>query len=141
MKIRILAVGRCKEPFIQAGLDEYVKRLKRFVPVEVVVLKDRGMKDEADDILSRLKDETVIVLSEEGVHFDSIQFSKLFSPSQKDVVFVLGSAEGLDPSVKQRADMVLSLSSMTFTHEMARLFLIEQIYRAQTIRAGLKYHR
>ena len=141
MRIRILSIGRCKEAFVKAGIDEYLKRLHRYATVELVILKDQGVEREADDILSRLKDELVIALSEEGELLSSVGFSHLFKMPDRDIVFIIGSADGLDPRVKQRADKILSLSRMTFTHEMARLLLLEQIYRAHTILAGLPYHR
>jgi 23S rRNA (pseudouridine1915-N3)-methyltransferase len=141
MRIKLIVIGKVKEPWINQGIQEYLKRLNKLAKVELIVLKDKGLKKEAKEILSKIDDEFVIVLGEEGKHLSSHELSQLVRKAERDMIFVIGSAEGLDNRVKERADLLLSLSDMTFTHEIARLLLVEQIYRAFTIIKNIKYHR
>lgn len=141
MKIKVIAVGKLKESWIGAGVEDYLKRMRHYCNLELVTLKDRGVHAEAKDILSRTGDEFVIALAEEGKEFSSAELSELIKKTNKDLAFIIGSSDGLDTQVKQRADLLLSLSKMTFTHEMARLFLLEQLYRAFTILTNRKYHK
>lgn len=141
MKLKILSVGKVKEPWIREGVAEYLKRLQRYAHIELVIVKNNGREQEAADILSKINDEFVVALSEEGTQLSSVQFSGLLKKTNKDIVFIIGSADGLSTSVKKRADLTLSLSQMTFTHELAQLLLVEQLYRGVMILNNRTYHR
>nr|WP_264314171.1 23S rRNA (pseudouridine(1915)-N(3))-methyltransferase RlmH [Pseudanabaena sp. PCC 7367] len=140
MKARIIAVGKIKKKWIAAGVNEYLKRLPR---MEIQEIKDTGKEKEAEKILAMLKQyDNLIVLSEDGEMFDSIELSQLLNQEMaQDVVFAIGGQDGVSETLKQSARRVLSLSRLTFPHELARLILVEQIYRAQTIINHQSYHR
>lgn len=140
MRVRIIVVGRLKNDFIKQGVLEFEKRIKPMLKVETKEVKQGSIEEEADRIFKLAPgDSKLIVLSEEGRQFSSESFSKLFGFD--DLCFVIGGTFGVSESLKKRADIILSLSKMTFTHEMARLLLLEQIYRAQTILKNIKYHK
>ncbi|MBN2251917.1 MAG: 23S rRNA (pseudouridine(1915)-N(3))-methyltransferase RlmH [Candidatus Altiarchaeota archaeon] len=140
--IRIIAVGRIKEGFVKEGVAEYLKRLRRFAAVEVVEVRDSLMEKEAVKILDALGADHAVALAVEGTGFTSEELAEYFKKNRgKRMSFVIGGPEGLSEKVLERADMRLSLSPMTLTHEMARLVLAEQIYRAFTVIAGMKYHK
>lgn len=145
--VRILAVGKVKEPYLAAGLAEYQKRLRPFCKLDVIELKDEGVEREAaafERHLEKARAENpnaLFILDAGGEHLDSLAFAKLVKTHQTSTLtFLIGSAEGIAPSLKSKAKL-LSLSKMTFTHEMARLFLVEQIYRAHQINSGRPYHK
>ena len=156
MKIKIVALGKIKEKYLKAGIDEFLKRLTPYVPVEVVEISPIEIKDEnlikkvldeeADKILSYIKPSSyVITLEIEGKQFPSEDFAKkietLTNSGENELVFVIGSSCGLSQKVSDRADLKMSLSKMTFLHRFARLILIEQIYRAFKIIKGESYHK
>ncbi len=153
MKIRILQIGKDGK---LAGvlIDEYVKRLRPYVDLEVLSLKEvvasksfpekRCVEEEGKIILKRLvDDEYVVALDEGGRQMKSVEFSK-FLEKYKDlgqtITFVIGGPYGLSEGVKKRADTLLSLSKMTFTYQIARILILEQIYRALSILHGKRYH-
>jgi 23S rRNA (pseudouridine1915-N3)-methyltransferase len=140
MKAKIIAVGRVKKPWIAQGVSEYLKRLPR---LEIVEIKDMGKEKEAEKILSLLKQyDNLIVLSEDGEMYDSVQLSQLLDQEMAQaMVFAIGGPDGVSEVLKNAAHRVLSLSRLTFPHELARLILVEQIYRAQTIINNQSYHR
>lgn len=153
MNLRIIQIGKTKEPWIKAGVDEYLKRLQAFVKLEVLELSDTSLKiagsaaavkaREAITILHKIEvDDYVILLDERGVDKTSLEFSGFLTniSDRKRVTFVIGGVYGTDPSLQQRADVIMRLSAMTFTHQMARLVLVEQLYRAMMISAGRSYH-
>jgi rRNA large subunit m3Psi methyltransferase RlmH len=131
-KIKLLAIGKVKKSWIREGIEMYHKRLPELTMAE---LKDTNPDKEGEQILAQLKDrDRLIALTEEGQCCNSGQFAELISRAESgSLVFAIGSAEGLSPSVKRSADRLLSLSPMTFPHEMARLLLLEQLYRAKAI--------
>jgi 23S rRNA (pseudouridine1915-N3)-methyltransferase len=139
-RIRILAIGKVRKGWVQEGVALYRKRLPGLVITE---LKDSTMAKEAEAINSALQpDERLVVLTEEGSSFDSLSFAEQLSDSGSDrLAFVIGGAAGLDPALKARASWRLSLSPLTFPHELARLLLLEQLYRARSIQQGGPYHR
>lgn len=144
--IRILTVGKTKESYLRQGINDFLERISHFHKIEYVELKDKeNLKEEAKDILGRIKDEFVVVLDEKGKECSSRIFAEFLKKKcleeGRNVLFIIGSAEGLHEDVKERADLLLSMSQMTFTHEMCRLFLSEQIYRAFNIIKGTQYHR
>ena len=149
--IVFIFVGRTKEGFIKEGLDKYAGLISRLHQVEVREIKgaagrepEQAKQIEGEAILSRLlPGDNVIALDERGRNPDSVAFAGEldgFLSSGKRTVFVTGGPFGLSGKVRGRADMVLSLSKLTFTHEMARLVLLEQVYRAITITRGMTYH-
>jgi 23S rRNA (pseudouridine1915-N3)-methyltransferase len=117
--------------------------LKRLPGLQVLELRDGGMAREAEAIRAALRpDEQLVVLTEEGQGFDSVAFAaRLQGSGSQRLAFVIGGADGLDPALKASASWQLSLSPMTFPHELARLLLLEQLYRAQSIQQGGPYHR
>ncbi len=146
-----LSAGRTKEGFIREGMEKYAPLIRRYVPLEVREVKARGgggpgvlVDAEGDSLLSRLSaGDFVAALDEHGELHDSVSFAGLLGgllESGRRVVFVTGGPFGLSDKVLGRADATLSLSRLTFTHEMARLILMEQVFRALTIIRGRAYH-
>ncbi len=152
MNITILTIGKLKEKYFKQACDEYLKRISPYAKVEVEELKPvsfseknrkRAKKEEGEKVLTYLKkqkDCRIIVLDECGKGYNSLDFSDILLQINEKVVFVIGGSLGLDERVVVKADLLLSLSKMTFPHEMARVFLCEQIYRAITIDIGKTYH-
>lgn len=149
MPIQIIAVGKKHENWIEDGLERYQKRLRKPFNVEWVLLPHSALngqqarQEESERILSRLDDsQYLVLLDERGKQLDSIAFSGLLSKEleMKKVVFVIGGAYGVNEALMERADSVLSLSLLVFPHQLVRLILIEQLYRAQEIAGGRPYH-
>jgi len=145
MKIRIIAIGKIKEKFTQEWTQELLKRIPKYCQIEVLEQKELGsMEDEAERIMNLVKPEDyLIVLDVKGTNIGSEELAVLMNQKlmQKNITFVIGSDKGISQKVLQKANYKLSLSKMTFTHQIARLLLIEQIYRAFTILKGEKYHK
>ena len=159
MQIRIVAVGKIKERFLQDGIAEYEKRLRRYVKVQVVEVSEEkrpvsasvsvetaAMVKEGERILAVIPDRSfVIVLDVQGQGRSSEELAALFRDwelaGQNQLAFVIGGDLGLSPAVIGRSNLRLSLSRMTFTHPMARLLLMEQVYRAFRILRGEPYHK
>ena len=139
-RCRVLAVGKVRRGWIQEGINLYRKRLPG---LEIVELRDSTPQKEADAIQAALRsDERLIALMEEGDTLASIPFARrLERYGNERLAFVIGGADGLTSELKSRASWRLSLSPMTFPHELARLMLIEQLFRAQAILQGSPYHR
>ena len=154
MKIRLLVVGKTKEKDIQSGIDEYLKRLTRYINFQMEVIPDVKVSKkmssgevktlEGKEILKRLDKDVLILLDEKGKEFTSVGFAKWIENQQmnstKQLTFLIGGAYGFSEEVYQRATSKIALSKMTFTHQMIRLIFIEQLYRAFTIIKGEKYH-
>ena len=158
MNAAVVCVGRLKEKGYAAAAEEYIKRLSRFGKTEIIELPDlpepanasdadraQVMEKEGQGILSRLKPaDHVIALCVDGPQLTSEAFAARVSDLDmrgKRAVFVIGGSLGLSPAVIRRADEKLSLSKMTFPHQLARVLLLEQMYRACKINAGEKYHK
>ena len=139
-RIRILAVGKVRKGWVLEGIATYLKRLPG---LQVVELRDAGKAKEAEAVLAALQPgEQLVVMAEEGQTFDSPAFAERLEGSGSErLMFVIGGAEGIDPALKARASWKLSLSPMTFPHELARLLLLEQLYRALSIQQGGPYHK
>lgn len=140
MKVTILSVGKTKDCWIVDGIDEHIKRLKAWGEVEMVWYKtDRDLEQ------ALVKIKNYICLDEKGDSFSSPEFAFWLQKHQvaygAHLVFVIGGADGLSNVAKKRAVSVVSFSKMTFTHQMMRLFLVEQLYRAFSLLAGSPYHR
>lgn len=155
MKVHVYYVGKTSEAYLREGEAIYAKRLKHYLPVTFEVLPDiknagklqpTQLKErEGELILSRLKnDDGLILLDEGGKQFGSVEFSRWLDRQlqmpYKRLVFMVGGAFGFSPAVYARANGKLSLSKMTFSHQMIRVFFAEQLYRGMTILRGEKYH-
>jgi 23S rRNA (pseudouridine1915-N3)-methyltransferase len=145
MKIRIIAIGKIKEKFTQEWTQELLKRIPKYCQIEVFEQKEMGsIEDEAERILNLVKPEDyLIALDVKGTNISSEELAVMLNQKlmQKNITFVIGSDKGISQKVLQKANYRLSLSRMTFTHQIARLLLIEQIYRTMTIIKGEKYHK
>ena len=139
-RCRILAVGKVRRSWIRDGIELYSKRLPG---LEIIEIRDSTPDKEAESIRASLRaDEHLIALMEEGDAVGSIPFARrLDQLGNQRLAFVIGGADGLTNELKGRAHWQLSLSPMTFPHELARLMLIEQLFRAQAILQGSPYHR
>jgi len=155
MKIWFWSIGKSNESYVKEGIADFTKRISRYFPVEWTIIpvpKNSGMlsemdlkKKEGETILQWLKqDDYLIALDEHGKQFSSEGLSEFLqeraSGSTKNLVFLIGGAFGLDATVLKRAQLKWSLSQLTFPHQLARLILAEQVYRACTILQNEKYH-
>lgn len=155
MKIRIVAIGRTNKGFVNEGFEEYLNRLKRYIKIEFVVIHDVKnsknlspellMAKEEELIISFLGDSTeFILLDENGAEYTSVEFSQFLQSKMisgaKELTFLIGGAFGVSEKVKKRAVSKIALSKFTFSHQMVRMILAEQIYRAMTILKGEPYH-
>ena len=155
MKINLLCIGKTHEKHIEEGCEIYLKRLKHYQKVEVTVIPDnkkiahlkleQRKIEEGKLILKHLDhSDSVILLDERGKHYTSRHFSDFLQKQMlsgvKRVVFIIGGAFGFSEEVYRRANGKLSLSNMTFSHQMIRLFFLEQLYRANTILRKEPYH-
>lgn len=142
--LKIILVGKMKNRELLGLCKDYALRLGKFCKLEIVEIKDSDPKKEGEKILESLKDfkGKIYALGEEGKSMNSREFSKIL---ERDLLsggsaFAIGGAYGLSEDVKKRADEVLALSEMTFTHEFARAILLEQLYRAKNISSNTGYH-
>ncbi|MDB5161980.1 MAG: Ribosomal large subunit methyltransferase [Candidatus Saccharibacteria bacterium] len=150
MPLTIIAVGRKHEDWVADGIERYQKRLKAPFLVKWVLLPhssyeaNRARQDESERLLSRLDAHAyVVLLDEKGKMLDSPKLSEILVEhldKSDEVVLIIGGAYGVDESVHTRADLVWSLSSLVFPHQLVRLILVEQLYRAQQIALGGPYH-
>jgi len=153
VRLRLAVVGRVKEPHWRAACDEYLKRLRSYATMDIMEVSDRDLGTdpgravaaEGVDLLRALPDGSyVVVLDLGGTQRTSEQFSEdlaaLMVRGRSDITFVIGGSAGLAPEVLARADVVLALSKMTLPHQLARVVLLEQIYRAFRIMRNEPYH-
>ena len=158
-KVSILCVGKLKEKFYADAVSEYVKRLSRFCKLEITELPESRLPDdpsqaeidqalaaEASLVEAKLpKGAAIIAMCIEGKELSSTQLAEKMNSfavsGDSSLVFLIGGSVGLSPALKQKADLRLSMSPMTFPHHLARVMLLEQIYRACQIAAGTKYHK
>lgn len=147
MRIKIIGVGKIKQKSMLDLMDDYLKQMKDVSIVEINDEKDSsGIEKEGDNILSKVtSDEYVIALAIEGDMMSSSEFAltldKIATFHGSNVCFIIGGSWGLSPRVKQRANLRLSFSKMTYPHQLMRLILIEQIYRAKAILKKHPYHK
>ena len=155
MRIRLIAVGQRLQPWVESGCEEYVKRLPREWNFELVALKAAtraegtppaaAMRAEARTITGAIAAEwRRVMLDERGQQMTTAQFAERLARWQRDgrdVALIMGGADGLDPELKQTADETLALSQLTLPHGLARLLLVEQLYRAASVLRGHPYHR
>ena len=137
---KIIAVGKIRKPWIHEGIEMYLKRLPG---LKVLEIKDSTQTKEEYTIKDIIKkNETLVTLNENGQLFTSKQLAKkLLDCNDQNITFAIGGATGLSPSLNSSASWQLSLSPLTYPHEIARLLLIEQLYRAKTITQGWPYHK
>ena len=155
MKILLLVIGKTDEKYLLEGMSKYRDRLKHYIGFnyeEIPDIKNRKSlseaqqkKQEADLILAKLKvGDKLVLLDEKGKDYRSLEFAKYFQQQMnsgiKRLVFVVGGPYGFDTSVYEKSQGKLSLSKMTFSHQMIRLFMVEQVYRAMTILKNEPYH-
>lgn len=153
MKIVLLCIGKTADRYLETGIDLYRKRLKHYCSFEVEVVKDvkatkdraRLIQEEAESMLRQIRpDDTVILLDEIGKPYTSAGFAGYIErhmvQATRRLVFVVGGAYGIDGMLRERANGSMSLSTLTFSHQMVRLFFVEQLYRAFTIIRNEKYH-
>ncbi len=156
MKIRIILVGKTKEPFLQSGEQQFLKRLAHYCHTELTIVRAEKLTPngneqllkhkEAERIISHIRSaDLVVALDERGDQMSSPELAAFLQEKMNrgigEIAFVIGGTLGLADSVLKSADVVWSLSKLTFTHEMARLILLEQLYRAFTMIKGTKYHK
>ncbi len=159
MKIKVVTVGKLKEKYLKDGIAEYSKRISRFAKLEMIELADEKTPDRASEsenqkileiegqrILSKVGDrDFVIVLAIEGKTLSSEEFSKRLEEASikgfSTLTFIIGGSLGLSSAVKNRANLSVSFGRLTLPHQLMRLVLVEQIYRAFTIQQGSPYHK
>ncbi len=155
MKITLLSIGRTTDKYLLEGIDKYLQRLKHYVVFKTVELpelkntkslsQEQQKSKEAALILKNLNTaDYLILLDEKGASLSSVDFSAFLNKKMvggiQHLVFIIGGPYGFDSSIYNRADYQISLSKMTFSHQMVRLFFVEQLYRAYTILKGEPYH-
>lgn len=156
MKINVVVVGDLKEKYLVEACKEYLKRISRFHTIEVITITEEKLPktlNEADVSKALVKEGakiekylkgTIVVLDVQGEQVDSVRFSKLIEQSainSDTMTFVIGGSYGLCESIKSKANIRLSFSKMTFPHQLFRVMLLEQIYRASTITYNILYHK
>jgi len=150
--IKIICVGKIKEKFFVNALDEYLKRLTKYTKLEIIELSDESVGSieqiidkESNKILDKIKDEDYITLLDiKGNLLSSEEFADKISfleSKYKNIVFIIGGSYGVNNKVKDKANMLLSFSKMTFPHQLFRVILLEQIYRAYRINNNESYHK
>lgn len=155
MKITLLAIGKTDDSYVLEGIDKYLKRLKHYIKFDIQIIpdlkktkslsQDEQKSKEAELFLKNINiNDVVIVLDERGTELSSTHFADFINKkmigSVQNLVFLIGGPYGFDAAIYQRSNYKLSLSKMTFSHQMIRLFFVEQVYRAFTILKGEPYH-
>jgi 23S rRNA (pseudouridine1915-N3)-methyltransferase len=154
MKIRFLVVGKTEKGYLEEGIDRYVQRLSHYTPFEIKVIPElknsksmteQQQKDKEGELILQLVDEgELVLLDERGKEYTSEKFAdfldKRIQQGVKQLTFVVGGPYGFSEAVYKQASALVSLSQMTFSHQMIRLFFTEQLYRAFTIMKGEPYH-
>jgi 23S rRNA (pseudouridine1915-N3)-methyltransferase len=155
MKIKLLLIGKTDTEYIRKGVEEYEKRIRHYVPYESIVVpalknvagfSPQEIKTrEAEQLIKNISvSDYMVLLDENGKELSSVDFSgflgQRFSSGIKSIVFIVGGAFGVSDSIKKKANFILSLSQMTFSHQMVRLFFVEQLYRGLTILNNESYH-
>lgn len=154
MKHEIVFLGKTKDSFIQQGIDEYQSRLKHYTNLQITTLKDKNSSKSTSQLIenqgkqllnSVVPGAIVVALDSRGQQFTSEKFSEKIvnweDSGIKQVVYLIGGPDGISDEILKVAQLVLSFSKMTFTHDMVRMILVEQVYRAYTIKNGEKYHK
>lgn len=154
MKIKLIVIGKTDEKYLQEGVQIYLERLKHYIPFEIIIIKDVKIGTKQSSITQKIEEgklflskfqsnDFVVLLDEKGKSFTSIEYADFLQKRMNaslDVVFLIGGPFGFSQEIYDRSNDKLSLSKMTFSHQMVRLFFVEQLYRAFTIIKGEKYH-
>lgn len=154
MKIKIICLGKTKQKFIEDGIKEYQKRISKYIKLDWLILPDiKSTSSNTIEIVKELEAEIlekklpqssfIIVMDENGKEFSSVKIAKFLESkfdTEKDIVCIIGGVYGLSHRILKKANLVLSFSRFTFTHQMIRLLLLEQLYRSFTIIKNKKYH-
>jgi 23S rRNA (pseudouridine1915-N3)-methyltransferase len=153
MKIALMVIGKTNEKYLEEGISLFIKRLSHYVNFELILIKDVKVTKDISQLkkqegtaflINVTNDDYVVLLDEKGKDFTSIELSKKIEHFQnistKRLVFIIGGAFGFSDEMYSRANEKYALSKLTFSHQMIRLFFIEQLYRAYTIIRGEKYH-
>jgi 23S rRNA (pseudouridine1915-N3)-methyltransferase len=156
MKLHLVFVGKTREPYLREGIEDFLRRLRRYVPVDVKVVRaERLTRDNQAERAVRVESQRVMAAVPAGSHLVVLDrlgkqmasenlahwWRRLEREGCHKLCFVVGSVLGLTDELRRQAQTLLSLSKMTFTHEMSRLILLEQLYRSCRIMRGEKYHR
>ena len=156
MKVQCWMIGKTSDPYLREGIEKYQRKLPHYLPFELVIIPDvrnagklstdQLKEKEAEAVLAQIKpSDCLILLDENGKQYGSeewaIQLDRLFQSPHKRLIFLVGGAFGFSPALYKRANRKLSLSKMTFSHQMVRLFFLEQLYRAMTILRNEPYHK
>ena len=155
MKFVFLFLGKTREGYLDQGIRDYAERLNRYVRVEIKVLKDKHAKNDSDQVIMAREAKLLLARSDSssltlaldprGREYDSQELATVLegweNRSLQTITFLVGGYLGLDKTVLDHADLTWSLSRLTFTHEMTRFILLEQLYRACSIKAGHNYHK
>ena len=149
--ITIICVGKIKEKYIKIGIEDYIKRIKKYTKIEIIEIEDESfdkiktLKIEAEKIEKKKKKKSFIITLEiDGKQLNSVELSNLINNSitkYSDITFVIGGSYGLDDSIKQLSNYKLSFSNMTFPHQLFRLIFLEQLYRSYKILNNEVYHK
>lgn len=132
--LKLITIGKTKEKYLKEGIEEFLKRIKRYEKIEYQEVNN------FDNL--KLENDYVIALDVLGKEYTSKGLAEILKKiTEKNITFLIGDENGIKEEIKTKSNLLLSLSRMTFTHEMARLIFLEQIYRAITINKGLKYHK
>lgn len=155
MKVKLIVIGKTEEAYLKEGMENYQNRIKHYLNFDMVVIPglkniknlniEQQKQKEGEQILNTLNEnDLVILLDEKGKNFSSLEFSSVMQSHMnagiKQLVFIIGGPYGFSEKIYQRANSRLSFSKMTFSHQMIRLFFMEQLYRAMTILKGEGYH-
>lgn len=143
MLLKVLVIGKLKDKNFQSRVVEYAKWLTQNNKVEIVELADSTKEKENELLLKHIEKENhayIVALSEDGKELTSRELAAKLGAIQQKIVFIIGGPYGLTQEVKEQADFLWSLSKLTFTHEFARLILLEQLFRASNIQMGGSYH-
>ncbi len=150
--IKIITVGTIKENYLKEAIEEYKKRIQKYTNIDIIELKDedfneieKTLKVEEEKILKQLSEKDYIITLEiEGKEYTSIEFAKKLESIQienSNITFIIGGSYGLSQNIKEKAKLHLSFSKMTFPHQLFRVLLLEQIYRAYKINNNESYHK
>ena len=144
MRIRLFWIGKTKENYLNEGINRYLKLINQMAQISVIEIKEKKPYRKEDNLLSETKEilrqtNSFFLLDEKGKEYTSVELAELLR-DKSSIDFVLGGPFGVSDEIKKRAIAAISLSKMTFTHEMARLIFLEQIYRAINIIKGTGYH-
>ena len=143
MLLKVLVIGKLKDKHFQSRVEEYSKWLTQNNKIEILELPDSTKEKENELLLKHIEKENhayIVALSEDGKELTSRELASKLGAIQQKIVFIIGGPYGLTSEVKEKADFLWSLSKLTFTHEFARLILLEQLFRASNIQMGGSYH-